>query len=239
MNRNESQWSLGAEKVTVTYGQKVRAVSDVSLTVSRGELVGLIGPNGAGKTSFIDALTGYASSASGVVKLAGRSLAHLSPHRRAHAGLVRTFQNLEIFGDLTVAENMKVAHSASRRGSRRSLEQGMSLIPRHDPTCPASVLAQGDRRLLALARAVACNPEILILDEPAAGLDTNESRQLGVNLLQLVEDGLGVLLVDHDMSLVLGACHRVAVLDFGKLIAEGSPAEIRTDERVRRAYLGV
>jgi ABC-type branched-subunit amino acid transport system ATPase component len=232
--------SLVAENVSVRYGRAVLAVDNVTLTVRPGELVGLIGPNGAGKTSFIDAITGYAKGADGTVRLGDRALNHLSPHQRARAGLVRTFQNLEIFGDLTVRENLSVALRSSRRGSPESYDRGLELLGvRQDETRTANALSQGDRRLLALARAVACRPDILVLDEPAAGLDTHESRELGERLRRLVEAGIGILLVDHDMSLVLTACDRIVVLDFGAVIAEGDPESIRTDERVRRAYLGV
>jgi ABC-type branched-subunit amino acid transport system ATPase component len=229
-----------AENVSVRYGRSVLAVDNVTLTVRPGELVGLIGPNGAGKTSFIDAVTGYVKGADGTVRLGPLSLDHLSPHQRSRAGLVRTFQNLEIFGDLTVGENVSVALRSSRRGSPESYERGMELLGMRDAsTRTANALSQGDRRLLALARAVACRPDILVLDEPAAGLDTHESRQLGRRLRQLVDGGIGILLVDHDMSLVLTACDRIVVLDFGAVIAEGDPESIRADERVRRAYLGV
>jgi ABC-type branched-subunit amino acid transport system ATPase component len=232
--------SLVAENISVRYGRAVVAVDDVTLTVQPGQLVGLIGPNGAGKTSFIDAITGYAKGADGTVRLGDRTLNRLSPHQRARAGLVRTFQNLEIFGDLTVQENLNVALRSSSRGSAESYERGLSLLGRHrDSSRTANSLSQGDRRLLALARAVACQPDILVLDEPAAGLDTHESAELGQRLRRLVEGGLGILLVDHDMSLVLTACDRIVVLDFGAVIAEGDPASIRSDERVRRAYLGV
>jgi ABC-type branched-subunit amino acid transport system ATPase component len=228
---------LVIEGMSLTYSG-VTAVSDVSLAVEPGELVGLIGPNGAGKTSLIDAITGYARGAIGEVHLAGQSLRRLPPHRRAKAGLVRTFQNLEIFNDLTVAENIDVAVRASGRGAvamgREHLLPGLAFA--RDRL--ASELSQGDRRMLALARAVACRPEVLVLDEPAAGLDTGESRELGRTLRSLVAGGIGMLLVDHDMSLVLTVCDRILVLDHGVVIAEGDPQSIRNDELVRQAYLG-
>jgi sulfate-transporting ATPase len=216
----------------------VRAVSDVSLAVPPGELVGLIGPNGAGKTSLIDAITGYARGAVGEVHLGGHSLRRLAPHLRAKAGLVRTFQNLEIFNDLTVAENIDVAVRACGRGAvgpgRQELPARLEV--RRDRV--ASELSQGDRRMLALARAVACSPEVLVLDEPAAGLDTGESVELGRTLRNLVEQGMAMLLVDHDMSLVLTVCDRILVLDYGVLIAEGDSQSIRNNDTVRKAYLG-
>jgi ABC-type branched-subunit amino acid transport system ATPase component len=215
----------------------VKAVSNVSLTVAPGELVGLIGPNGAGKTSLIDAISGYAPGARGDVRLDGRSLGHKRPHLRARAGLIRTFQNLEIFDDLTVAENIEVGVRAAGRSSKTPHDRlPFGLDAERDRV--ANALSQGHRRMLALARAIACNPEVLVLDEPAAGLDTNESRDLGTALRHYVDDGLGILLVDHDMSLVLAVCDRILVLDFGVVIAEGDPRSIHNNPAVRAAYLG-
>jgi ABC-type branched-subunit amino acid transport system ATPase component len=215
----------------------VRAVCDVSFGVRQGELVGLIGPNGAGKTSLVDAVTGYARNATGEVVLGGRRLDGVRAHRRARAGLVRTFQGLEIFNDLTVEENVEVALRANgTRGRADGPLRLLGLEPVADHL--AGSLPQGERRMLALARAVACAPKVLVLDEPAAGLDTGESKQLGVRLQGLVDSGLGILLIDHDMSLVLAVCHRILVLDHGELIAVGDPEAIRNDERVRQAYLG-
>lgn len=230
---------LVAHDVSVRYGG-VQAVSAVSLEVCPGQLVGLIGPNGAGKTSLIDALTGYAPSAEGVVKLGERELTRHVPHRRARHGLVRTFQNLEIFDDLTVAENIRVAARGSGRGACPLLDGVMAALrlDRHLEVA-AGDLSQGERRNLALARAVACNPAVLVLDEPAAGLDTRESAELGRVLRSITASGIGILLVDHDMSLVLSVSDSVYVLEFGSLIARGTPDEIRRNPEVRRAYLGV
>jgi ABC-type branched-subunit amino acid transport system ATPase component len=222
--------------VSLSY-RGVKAVTDFSLKVVPGELVGLIGPNGAGKTSLIDAITGYAPGATGDVRLGGRSLFGKAPHLRARAGLIRTFQNLEIFDDLTVEENVEVGVRASGRSSKWRTE-ALPFGLEADRGRVASSLSQGHRRMLALARALACEPEVLVLDEPAAGLDTNESRTLGTTLRGLVDDGLGILLVDHDMSLVLAVCDRILVLDFGVVIAEGDPESIRTNAAVRSAYLG-
>jgi ABC-type branched-subunit amino acid transport system ATPase component len=215
----------------------VRAVQDVSFGVRHGELVGLIGPNGAGKTSLVDAITGYARNATGSVLLGGKRLDGLRAHRRARAGLIRTFQGLEIFNDLTVLENVEVAVRAS--GHRLRTDDPIDLLGLDALSDqPAGSLSQGDRRLLALARALACQPTVLVLDEPAAGLDTRESEKLGVKLRAVVGRGTSLLLIDHDMSLVLTVCDRVLVLDYGRLIAEGDPEAIRRNEHVRRAYLG-
>jgi sulfate-transporting ATPase len=150
---------------------------------------------------------------------------------------MRTFQNLEIFDDLTVAENIEVGVRAAGRSSKARHDRlPFGLDAERDRV--ASTLSQGHRRMLALARAMACDPEVLVLDEPAAGLDTNESRDLGIALRHYVDVGLGILLVDHDMSLVLAVCDRILVLDFGVVIAEGDPRSIRNNAAVRAAYLG-
>src|ERR1700730_8628761 len=187
---NAPRGTLEIVDVSLSY-RGVKAVSNVSLTVKPGELVGLIGPNGAGKTSLIDAITGYAPAAKGDVRLDGRSLGHKRPHLRARAGLIRTFQNLEIFDDLTVAENIEVGVRATRRSSR-ARHQGLPFGLDAERERVAGALSQGHRRMLALARAIACDPEVLVLDEPAAGLDTNESKDLGTALRHYVDDGLGI-----------------------------------------------
>jgi branched-chain amino acid transport system ATP-binding protein len=240
---------LECREVSVSYGGLL-AVKPTSLHVERGQLVGLIGPNGAGKTTLIDAMTGFVRSA-GAVVFGGQDLSGLRPHRRVQAGLGRTFQALELFDDLTVRENLLVAAEPTRwwspfadavRPSRRgeadvaaalravSAEQYAEALP--------SELPNGVRKLIAVARSLAARPSMILLDEPAAGLDSDESQLLGTELRQLVDGGLGMLLVDHDMGLVLSVCDYLYVLDFGVVIAEGTPAAVRNDERVIRAYLG-
>lgn len=229
---------LVAEHLTLSYGA-VHAVKDISFVVPPGQLVGLIGPNGAGKTSTIDALTGFAPRARGEVRLGGERMDGWSPTRRARHGLIRTFQGLEIFDDLSVAENLEVAQRNSDRESSLSSASALKMfgldVQRHRL---ARELPQGDRRLLALARAMACSPDVLVLDEPAAGLDTDESKHLGTMLRAVVDSGIGILLVDHDMSLVLTVCDHILVMDFGAMIAAGEPSSIRQDELVLTAYLG-
>lgn len=238
--------------LTVRYGA-VTAVRDVDLEVRPGEVVGLIGANGAGKTSVIDAVTGF-TRATGRVVLGDECLDGWPAHRRARAGLSRSFQSLELFEDVTVAENLlTAAHDRSRWDPVRDL-----VWPRTQRLQPAalaalreldlvgdldsrpSALPFGRRRLVAIARALASGPSVLLLDEPAAGLDERETVELARLIRRLAgEWGLGVLLVEHDMSLVMAACDRVTVLDFGAVIATGSPAEISRDDAVRRAYLGL
>jgi branched-chain amino acid transport system ATP-binding protein len=222
--------ALNAEQVSVNFGG-VHALVDVDLEVAEGKLVGLIGPNGAGKTTFIDAITGFVRSR-GRVQLDGRDLSRLPPHERARSGLARTWQATELFDDLTVGENVAVAARSADDAERAlaGLEPIADKLPEQ--------ISQGERKLVGVARALAAAPRVVCLDEPAAGLDTGESDQLGRSLRQVVGGGTGMLLVDHDMSLVLSVCDWIVVLEFGKVIATGTPEEVRRDRRVVEAYLG-
>ncbi len=230
--------ALRIDHLTVRYGGVV-AVNDVSLRVGRGRIVGLIGPNGAGKTSVIDAVTGFAP-ATGTVELGERYLDRLAPHARVRAGLARTFQSLELYDDLSVEENVSVAALGGRAAGRRAavmraLESvGISALRDR----PAGALSQGERQLVSIARACVAEPDVLLLDEPAAGLDTEESTWLGERIRTIAASGTGLLLVDHDVNLVLSVCDHVCVLDFGAVIAEGPPDAIRADRAVAAAYLG-
>jgi ABC-type branched-subunit amino acid transport system ATPase component/ABC-type branched-subunit amino acid transport system permease subunit len=229
---------LHVDHLTVRYGGVV-AVNDVSLRVDGGRIVGLIGPNGAGKTSVIDAVTGFARGA-GSVELAGRRIDSLAPHARVRAGLARTFQSLELYDDLSVEENVSVAALGGRQADRRAavaraLENvGISALRDR----PAGELSQGERQLVSIARACVAEPAVLLLDEPAAGLDTEESTLLGERIRAICAAGTAMLLVDHDVNLVLSVCDHVYVLDFGAVIAEGPPDAIRADRAVADAYLG-
>jgi branched-chain amino acid transport system ATP-binding protein len=244
---------LETKGLTVSFGG-IHAVDDVDLVVDEGAFVGLIGPNGAGKTTLIDAVTGFVPPTSGTVHFAGVDVTSTSPAERARAGLVRTFQSLELFEDLTVGDNLRVAAEPARWWNPLA----DAVRPRRvDPSAVEAVawalevvglagaagdfpsdLSHGQRKLVAVARALASQPRLVLLDEPAAGLDSTETALLGEHLRTLPEHGVTVLLVDHDMTLVLGVCDRVVVLDVGSVIADGPPDAIRGDARVVEAYLG-
>jgi branched-chain amino acid transport system ATP-binding protein len=240
---------LATTGLSVRFGG-VHAVEDVDLAVEEGQLVGLIGPNGAGKTTYVDAITGFVRY-TGRVELDGRDLAGLPPHARARLGLARTWQSTELFDDLTVRENVEVG---AERPSFLALTA--EVVGRRIPAAEApdealrlleltaiadampAELTQGQRKLVGVARAIAMRPRLLCLDEPAAGLDTRESEDLGRRLRRIADGGTTTLLIDHDMGLVLTICDRIVVLEFGKVIAAGPPDEVRRDERVVKAYLG-
>jgi sulfate-transporting ATPase len=230
--------SLVVGHLTVRYGGVV-AVDDVSIRVDGATVVGLIGPNGAGKTSVIDAVTGFAP-AQGSVSLDGESLDGLAAYRRVHKGLARTFQSLELYDDLTVEENVSAAVAdASRVVRNREMDTALARLalgPLRDRH--AGELSQGERQLVSIARATARNPNVLLLDEPAAGLDTIDTKRLGERIRDLARSGMGILLVDHDIAFVLAVCDYIYVLDFGKIITEGPPASLRDDPVLAEAYLG-
>jgi branched-chain amino acid transport system ATP-binding protein len=240
---------LATTGLSVRFGG-VHAVEDVDLAVEEGQLVGLIGPNGAGKTTFVDAITGFVRY-TGRVELDGHDLTGLPPHVRARRGLARTWQSTELFDDLTVRENVEVGAERPSVLALAAEVVGRRIAPGDSPeealqllhlggladAMPAE-LTQGQRKLVGVARAVAMRPRLLCLDEPAAGLDTRESEDLGRRLRQIADAGTTTLLIDHDMGLVLTICDRIVVLEFGKVIAAGSPDEVRRDARVVSAYLG-
>jgi ABC-type branched-subunit amino acid transport system ATPase component/ABC-type branched-subunit amino acid transport system permease subunit len=244
--------TLRVSDLSVHFGA-TRAVRNVSLTVKPGQVVGLIGPNGAGKTTLIDAVTGYVRTASGSVLVNERPLDKLRVHKRARAGVSRSFQSLELFEDVTIRENLLVA--SDRRGVSAYLT---SLLPSRRRPLPAAAvtavrefglvedldrlpteLSYGRRRLVAVARAVASSPSILLLDEPAAGLSGQEADELAQLVRWLADElGIAVLLVEHNMSFVMRICDEIVVLDFGARIATGTPSEISSDPVVIGAYLG-
>lgn len=228
---------LSARDVTVRYGA-VTTVDRVSFDLRSGEIVGLIGPNGAGKTTLIDAISGFAT-ADGTVALGGTTLDGLAPHRRSRAGLGRTFQDIELYGELSVAENLAIAARRAPGDTAENVRTVLRMLEiSHLSNVVAADLSQGQRQLVAVARVLAGQPEVALLDEPAAGLDSTESRWLGDRLRAARAHGVSMVLVDHDMDLVLSLCDRVIVLDLGAVIAEGTPDEIRRSPAVVNAYLG-
>jgi ABC-type branched-subunit amino acid transport system ATPase component len=231
---------LEARDLVVRYGG-VTALRKVGLRIASGEVVGLIGPNGAGKTSFLNAVSGIAALAEGSIALDGRRIGGLPAHRIARAGVVRTYQNVRLFRTLTIRENVRAGSFAARRvigpaEIEAVLEQ--TALRDVDRFAQAGRLPYGAQRRLEIARALASQPMILLLDEPAAGLNPEETAQLGRLVRSIARGGVGVLLVEHDMQLVTDVCDRVAVLNFGTVIGQGTPFQIARDPAVIEAYLG-
>jgi branched-chain amino acid transport system ATP-binding protein len=235
---------LDVSSVSVSFGG-LKALTDVSLEVDAGTVSGLIGPNGAGKTTLFNAVCGLQVPDSGYVRLDDRDITPLKPYQRARLGLGRTFQRLEVFGSLSVYDNVLVAADLqrSRNGgdvdARAIAAEILQLVGLRDlARTRADQLPTGQARLLELGRALAAAPRLLLLDEPSSGLDESETDELATLLDALAERGLGVLLVEHDVELVMRVCRRIHVLDFGSILAVGTPAQIRKNKEVQHAYLG-
>ena len=242
--------------VSVRYGG-LRALTKVSFTVSAGEIVGLIGPNGAGKTTIFNVITGVCSASEGRVLWGDTDILGMRPHQILSLGVARTFQNIRLFPRMTTVENAMVAvHCRSSKGVfgailrtrsqrreegriRQESTEALAFmgIDRYADT-PAENLAYGLQRRLEIARALASRPQLLLLDEPAAGMNPSESKALMQDIARISELGINVLLVEHDMKVVMGACRRIVCIDHGVKIAEGAPKEIRNNPEVIRAYLG-
>ena len=231
---------LVVEGLTVRFGG-ITAVNDVSFVVPPSQVTGLIGPNGAGKTTTFNVITGLQSATAGSVRLGDREITGLAPFKRSRLGLARTFQRLEVFGSLSARDNVRVATEHHRDLTGHAPDPD-GLLERvgagHIAHEQADALPTGLARLVELARALATQPSVLLLDEPGSGLGVVESEQLGDLLLDLAADGMAVLLVEHDVELVMRVCAEMTVLDFGTVIAHGTPAEVQRDERVQAAYLG-
>jgi branched-chain amino acid transport system ATP-binding protein len=233
--------SLEASDVTVTFGGR-RALDSVGLSAQTGTITGLIGPNGAGKSTLFDVICGLRRPVTGKVTLDGRDVTRHGPARRASHGMARTFQRLELFGRLTVRENLLVAAEFSP-DKKHAAAVTAKILDRLGITefadVPADSLPTGTARLVEVGRALAVRPKYLLLDEPAAGLGSDETEKFAVLLRSLADrEGVAILLVEHDMSLVMSTCDQVYVLDLGKIIISGTPAQVRRDERVLAAYLG-
>ena len=221
----------------------VRALDDVTLELHRHEVVGLIGPNGAGKSTLVNLLSGFDTPSTGTIELGGRDVTGWAPARRARAGLARTFQHSRSFPALSVRENVEVAAlgSGARAGEARARASWLlGLLGLEERAeAPASSLAHGDERRLGVARALATEPRFLLMDEPAAGLPEPEVPEFADVVRRVRDDhGAGVLLIDHNMALVMAVCDRIQVLDQGRTLAEGTPAEVRANLDVTAAYLG-
>jgi branched-chain amino acid transport system ATP-binding protein len=240
--------ALEVRGVSVNFGG-LAALSDVALDVPDGSITGLIGPNGAGKTTLFDVITGMRKPSHGEVTFNGRDLKGVSPYRRSRLGLGRTFQRLELFGTLTVRENIRVAASVGRRARRSSGDGHESVDDVTDgllrrvhleavAEARADTLPTGTGRLVELARALAIHPTTLLLDEPASGQNPEETNRFGSILRTLCADGLAILLVEHDMDLVMSVCDTVFVLVQGSVLCSGTPAEVQCDPAVADAYLG-
>jgi branched-chain amino acid transport system ATP-binding protein len=235
--------ALEVRGVTVRFGG-LTALADVSLAVEAGRVTGVIGPNGAGKTTLFNVVAGIQRATRGSVLLDGRDVTRQPPHRRARRGLGRTFQRLEVFGTMTVRDNLLVA-AESQRQWRRHVRPGPvvdRLVERlglgAHVGSEADNLPTGTQRLVELGRALATEPRVLLLDEASSGLGGAETAAMAALLRELADEGLTVVLVEHDMPFVMGACERVLMLDHGVLVADGTPAEVQADAAVQDAYLG-
>jgi branched-chain amino acid transport system ATP-binding protein len=234
--------ALEVTDVTVRFGGHV-ALDGVSLSARPGEVTGLIGPNGAGKTTLFNVVTGLQAPERGRVRLDGEDVTGRAPYRRARRGLARTFQRLELFGLLTVRENVELAAAAGGRSrqvhGRRDAADALALVGLSElGEVRADELPTGKARLVELARALATGPRVLLLDEPASGQDDAETEAFREVLLSVAARGIAVVLVEHDVQLVMRTCAQVHVLDFGRILAAGTPAEVQADEAVIDAYLG-
>ncbi|CAB4613447.1 unannotated protein [freshwater metagenome] len=235
---------LSTQDIVVRFGV-LQAVSHASIDVVEGRVTGLIGPNGAGKTTCFNVITGLQEPTSGKVFFNGKDITNKNPYKRARMGIARTFQKLEVFGSLSARENILVAAEQRKTWDRSGFDPNAVCNEMLEKVGLSDVsefmvgtLPTGTARLVELARALALNPRVLLLDEPSSGLNEDETEEMASLLRKFVDEGLAVLLVEHDMSFVMGTCEYIHVLDFGTIIATGTPAEIQANPVVQSAYLG-
>ncbi|MGK2928718.1 MAG: ABC transporter ATP-binding protein [Acidimicrobiales bacterium] len=235
---------LEVSDVSVSFGG-VQALTGVDLSVDRGQITGLIGPNGAGKTTLFNIICGLQVADGGRVVLDGVDISRIKPHKRARLGIARTFQRLEVFGSMSVRDNIRVAVDVHRGWATEAsppAETTEQILDRVGLRDVASVLVSslptGLARLVEVGRCLASKPHVVLFDEPSSGLSGEETTRFAHLLRSLVDDGLAILLVEHDVELVMGICTQIHVLDFGKIIALGAPDEIQQSHQVRQAYLG-
>ena len=247
---------LSIQNVGKNFGG-LKVLQEVNLEVPAGGIFGLIGPNGAGKTTVFNLVTGLLQPSSGSIHFESRDLAGVAPHRITHRGIARTFQNIRIFKEMTLLENVMVGmhnhidyspiaillnNRSYRASEKKALERAHELLTwvrlDHKATLLADNLSYGDQRKLEFARALATEPKLLLLDEPVAGMNLTEKSELMEEICNIRDRGYGIFLIEHDMRFVMGLCDRIAVLNFGRIIAEGAPDEIRSNPEVIEAYLG-